>query len=185
MRQACAGHGLEKKKISGFQVKYRPGKSNSDADTLPWLLLYIEDDMARCSEKSSLNITQATICSVQSQSIGDFPWFTALTDSITALDDYHIIPPDQHIDFKQTQELDPVISGVVRFLQSGKRPSVRESRGESREVHRLLFESNKLILGSDIVLYRKTGTNGQVALPRKLRRIILKGLHGDMGHIGA
>ena len=141
--------------------------------------------MARCSEKSSLNVAQATICSVQSQSIGDFPWFTALTDSITALDDYHIIPPDQHIDFKQTQELDPVISGVLHFLQSGKRPSVRESRGESREGHRLLFESNKLILESDIVLYRKTGTNGQVALPRKLRRIILKGLHGDMGHIGA
>ena len=166
-------------------MKYRPGKSYSDADTLSWLLLYIEDNMSRCSEKSSLKVVQATICSAQSQSLADFPWYTALTDSIRALDDYHIIPPDQHIDFKQAQELDPVISGVVHFLQSGKRPSVRERRGESRELHRLLFESNKLILGSDIVLYRQTGTNEQVALPRKLRRIILKGLHGDMGHMGA
>ena len=72
-------------------MKYRPGKSNSDADTLSRMPLNIEDYMATCSERSSLEVVQATICSVQFQSRGDFPWLTALTDSITALDDDNTI----------------------------------------------------------------------------------------------
>ena len=168
-----------------FQVKYRPGKSNSDADTLSRMPLNIEYYMVTCSERSSLEVVQATICSVQFQSRGDFPWLTALTDSITALDDDNIITTDQQIDLKQAQELDPVIRRVMHFIQSGKRPSVRESKAESRDVQRLLFEWNKLILGNDNILYRKTSTNEQVVLPRKLRRIILKELHEDMGHLGA
>ena len=144
--------------------------------------LNIEDYMATCGERSGLEIVQATICSVQFQSRGDFPWLTALTDSITALDDDNINTTDQQIDLKQAQELDPVISRVMHFIQSGKRPSVRESKTESRDVQRLLFEWNKLILGNDNVLYRKTSTNEQVVLPRKLCRIILQELHEDMGH---
>ena len=139
-----------------FQVKYRPGKSNSDADTLARMPLNIEDYMATCSERSSLEVVQATICAVQFQSRGDFPWLTALTNSITALDDDNITTTDQQIDLKQAQELDPVISKVMHFIQSGKRPSVRESKAESRDVQRLLFEWNKLILGNDNVLYRKS-----------------------------
>ena len=47
---------------------------------------------------------------------------------------------------------------------------------------RLQFEWDKLTLGSDNVLYRKTSTNAQVVLPQQLRRIIFKELHEDMGH---
>ena len=137
--------------------------------------------MSRCSEKSSLNVVQATICSVQSQSLGDFPWFTALTDSITALDDYHIIPPDQHIDFKQAQELDPVISGVVHFLQSGKRPSVRESGGEFRELHRLLFESNKLILGTTLYCIVKRAPTNRLHYPGNFVGSFLRDCMGTWG----
>ena len=147
--------------------------------------LNIEDYMATCSERSSLEVVQATICSVQFQCQGDFPWLTDLTDSITALDDDNIITTDQQIDLKQARELDPVISRVMHFIQSGKRPSDRESKAESRDVQWLLFEWKKLILGNDNVLYRKTSTNEQVVLPRKLRRIILKELHEDMDHLGA
>lgn len=73
-------------------MKYHPGKSNSDADTLSRLPLNNEDYMATCSERGSLEVVQGNICSVQFQSQGDFPW---LTDSITALDENHIFPTDQ------------------------------------------------------------------------------------------
>ena len=107
----------------------------------------------------------------------------ALTDSITALDADHTIPIDQEIDLQQAQELDPVSSRVVHLIKTGKRPSVRETKCESRDVKRLLFEWDKVTLGSNNVLYRKTSTNAQVVLPQQLRRIIFKELHEDMGHL--
>ena len=167
-----------------FQVKYRPGKSNSDADTLSRIPLNIEDYMLTCCEGSSLEVIQTAICSAQFQSQDDFPWLTALTHSITALDADHTIPIDQQIDLQQAQELDPVISRVAHLIKTGKRPSVRETKGESRDVKQLLFEWDKLTLGSDNVLYRKTSTNAQVVLPWQLHRIIFKELHEDMGHLG-
>ena len=102
-----------------FQVKYRPGKSNSDADTLSRIPLNIGDYMTTCCEGSSLEVIQAAICSAQFQSQDDFPSLTALTDSITALDANHTIPIDQQIDLQQAQELNPVISRVVHLLTTG------------------------------------------------------------------
>ena len=51
-----------------FQIKYRPGKSNNDADTLSRLPLNIEDFMQTCCEGSSSEVVQAPICSARLQS---------------------------------------------------------------------------------------------------------------------
>ena len=70
-----------------FQFKYRPGKSNNDADTLSRLPLNIDDYMQTYCQGSSSEVVQAAICSARLQSQGDLPWLTALTDSITPIDD--------------------------------------------------------------------------------------------------
>ena len=57
-----------------------------------------------CCEGGNLEVIQAAICSAQFQSQDDFPWLTALTDSITALDADHTIPIDQQIDLQQAQQ---------------------------------------------------------------------------------
>ena len=168
-----------------FQIKYRPGKSNTDADTLSRLPLNIEDHIQTCCQGRSSEVVQAAICSALLQSQGDLPWLTALMDSITAIDeDYNSPSIQQHIDLRQAQALDPMISRVVHLVKTGKRPSAKENKGESREVQRMLLEWNKLSLGSDNILYRKTSLNQQVALPQQLRLTIFKELHEDMGHLG-
>ena len=169
-----------------FQVKYRPGTANVDADTLSRRPLNIEDYMKTCCEESSSEVVQAAICSVQYQSQENLPWLTALTDSLTALDDYDSVPGvEQHIDLREAQGQDPVISRVVHFMKTGTRPSVKESKVEPRGVQRLLFEWNKLHLGSNGILYRKTCQREQVVLPLHLRKTIFKELHEEMGHLGA
>lgn len=50
--------------------------------------------------------------------------------------------------------------------------------------HGLLLEWNKLVLGSDTILYRRTNTSQQVVLPQQLRMTIFKKLHENMGHLG-
>ena len=61
---------------------------------------------------------------------------------------------------------------------------MKENKGESREVQRMLLEEDKLLLGGDNILYRKMSLNQQVVLPRQLRLTIFKELHKDMGHLG-
>ena len=106
-----------------FQVKYRPGKANVDANTLSRRPLNIEDYMKTCCEESSSEVVQAAICSVQYQSQEDLPWLTALTDSLTARDDYDSVPGVEHVDLCEAQRRDPVISRVVYFMKTGTRPS--------------------------------------------------------------
>ena len=87
-----------------FQIKYRPGKSNNDADTLSRLPLHIENYMQTCCPGSSSEVVQAAICSARLQSQGDLPRLTALTDSITAIDDdYNSASIQQHIDLRKAQ----------------------------------------------------------------------------------
>ena len=164
-----------------FDVKYRPGKSNIDADTLSRQPLNIEDYIELCCHQSSPEVVQATICSAQLQGEGHLPWLTSLTDSVTAFDDNCGSPSiEQQVDVGQAQVLDPAISRVVHLVRTGKRPSVKKSKSESKDVQRLLLEWNKLVLGSDNILYRKTSSSQQVVLPKQLRMTIFKELHDDM-----
>ena len=168
-----------------FDVKYRPGKSNINADTLSRQPLNIEDYIELCCHQSSPEVVQATICSAQLQGEGHLPWLSSLTDSVTAFDDNCGSPSiEQQVDVGQAQVLDPAISRVVHLVRTGKRPSVKESKSESKDVQRLLLEWNKLVLGSDNILYRKTSSSKQVVLPKQLRMTIFKELHEDMGHLG-
>ena len=75
-----------------------------------------------------------------------------------------------------------MISRVVHLVKTGKRPSVQENKGESREVQRMLLEWNKQSLGSDNI--RKTSLNQQALLPRQLHLTIFKELHEGIGHLG-
>ena len=88
-----------------LEVKYRPGKANVDADTLSRRPLKIEDYMKTCCEESGSEVVQAAICSVQYQSQEDLPRLTALTDSLTALDDYDSVPGvEQHVDLCEPKD---------------------------------------------------------------------------------
>ena len=139
-----------------FDVKYRPGKSNNDVDTFLRQSLNMEDYIRSSCHQSSPEVVKVTIFSAQLQGEGHLPWLTSLTDSVIAFNDNCGSPSiEQHVDVRQAQALDPVISRVIHLVRTGKRPSVKESKRESRGVQRLLLEWNKLVLGSDTILYRK------------------------------
>jgi len=129
-----------------FPVKYRPGKSNVDADTLLRMPLNIEDYTKTCCKESSSEVVQAAVCSMQFQSQEDLPQLTALTDSLTAVDNYDSVQGvEQNVDLCEAQGRDPVISRVVYFMKTGTRPSVKESKVESRGVHRFLRQVTPLV----------------------------------------
>ena len=55
---------------------------------------------------------------------------------------------------------------------------------ESFQFKRLWRELHNLELSSDKILYRKGDENNQVILPSRLKPLVFKELHVDMGHVG-
>ncbi|CAB4023619.1 Hypothetical predicted protein, partial [Paramuricea clavata] len=62
-----------------FNIKYRPGASNTDADSLSRLPGYFEQYMASCTQAVSQEELGATITSICAQGNGDVTWLSSLT----------------------------------------------------------------------------------------------------------
>ena len=61
-----------------FEIKYRPGRVNIDADCLSRPPPDIQEFMESCSAKISLDVVQAALYAVKAQETGDVVWITAV-----------------------------------------------------------------------------------------------------------
>ena len=86
---------------------------------------------------------------------------------------------------RNAQRQDPAIGKVLKFKESGRWPSPWERRRESPATRVLLRQRSKLYLGKDGLLYRNSGTNAQLLLPKCFHSTVFKELHQEMGHLGA
>ncbi len=87
-------------------------------------------------------------------------------------------------DIRDAQSGDENICEVVKLKKSGWIPKDKDRSSISIGTRRLIHEWNRLTLKKEI-LYRESGPNQQLVLPKALTPIVLKHLHDDMGHIGA
>ena len=67
-----------------FDIKYRPGTSHIDADTLS--RLPFENYMQECTELTSPETLQAIVTSVQAQAHGDNNWLSSFSHDLTLVD---------------------------------------------------------------------------------------------------
>ncbi|KAK0134216.1 Retrovirus-related Pol polyprotein from transposon 412 [Merluccius polli] len=98
------------------------------------------------------------------------------------------IPGRKKEDWYRFQREDPILNKVIYFLEAAHKPNFKQSSCEPPEVRLLLREWNKLLF-KDGVLYRKCLDHGQeihqLVLPQQFRDRALKGIHEEVGHLGA
>lgn len=169
-----------------FDIKYRPGKMNADADMLPRYPVGLQHQICEHTESVSPEVVSAVWRGTKAVHDNDVPWMAVLqlnrkdesagvTDSISSVTSENI---------RAAQQEDPAIKEVVSLKLNSWTPNEKEKRVMGRQTRRLLFEWNKLEVDNGI-LYRKTEQHRQLVLPDKLRSVVLRSLHNEMGHVGA
>ncbi|RXN21780.1 Retrovirus-related Pol poly from transposon [Labeo rohita] len=169
-----------------FDVKYHPGKANTDADTLSRIPLDMEAYEAECTEQLPSEAVRATWQGNQAAKQRDVAWIAALhTSSVRDEQLLHNmwIPTISQNELIRAQEEDSVISHVMKC----KNENITLTNEVRQEVpgasKKLLYEWNKLYLEGGL-LYRWTGERKQLVLPSKYKRLVLECLHDKMGHVG-
>ena len=169
-----------------FEIRYRPGKLNVDADSLSRLPSDFNTYMDSCTERVPGESLNASISAIQTLSNGDSTWLTSLTDEEEEL--YQVDSLSQAacnqvtmVDLVKAQREDLHIGRVLHFIKTNHKLTVAEKHKEPPLTRKLLNEWYKLHVN------RKSGflhCNQQVVLPQKFRRTVYRELHEEMGHLG-
>lgn len=208
-----------------FQLQYRAGRQNQDADGLsrrPHDSL--PDDVSSRKELERIQqftqrhlseshlpnlISESTVkaicdkhlvCQLSDSELGESMSSTPLIFSFAhhpraipesfqeedQLGGLPVVPYFTTSELRREQQADVCIREVLNQLESGERPSQTLIK-EIPELYLLLKEWNRLIV-QDGVLYRRrqegAETHYQLVLPEKLKPLVLKSFHDDMGHMG-
>ena len=194
-----------------FNIKYRAGQSNGDADGLsrrpqdpP------HEDGAFIKERERIEELKRRLVDVAGPSIscevlsavcqrhcvmndpcsGTVMAESLAIDASSVPDSFgqDVLPSMTSSDWRRAQADDPHIGQVVGHVARATKPSHIAVRSEPPEVKLLLRQWHKLEL-RDGVLYRKWVDHGrplyQLVLPKQFRKRALEGVHDEVGHLGA
>ncbi|XP_057703686.1 uncharacterized protein LOC130922736 [Corythoichthys intestinalis] len=196
-----------------FDIKYRAGKQNQDADGLsrrPHGELIndqiSQDEIMRIRDFTSHHLVSEDVVKascqhhtlVQEEELGQSPCFIESLalhpDAIPAAfeedgeisDELFTFPKYSDAELARLQQADPVISTVIKSLESGD-PVPDSLKLELPELCLMLRELPRLELKNGLLFKKRHCGNTivyQFVLPRALRSSIFTSLHDEMGHLG-
>lgn len=188
-------------RLAGFEfdVQYRKGRSNANADALSRMSTQeVTEALQTCPQQvrasqpqhgegqfapSSVSpISQSTAASGEPQSEpprGDEPYRDVGMESL---------PPMTKQELRAGQKEDPVIGPVLHYRSLKRKPSRSERITGGGQMCLLLKEWRRLVV-RDGIMYRciqddQRGVVEQLILPEKLRESVKTALHNDSGHLG-
>ena len=110
-----------------FDIKYRPGKSNADADTLSRMPVDFQKYMDSCTETITLDAVDTITSTTKEQSTVHTAWLASLsTVPECAAEDVEDVGAMDSSELRNAQQQDSSISRVLHFKKVGKRPSYKD-----------------------------------------------------------
>lgn len=162
-----------------FNIRYRAGVTNTDADVLSRLPQNKESDAMKEMTKEAIG----AICSAIDAS--PLVESVCFTEQVLDADEFQDTV-QAYRNWRQAQREDPVIGPLMRRVVDRK-PPTRADLPPGPESQQFIREFNHLQMRRG-VMYRVTKQQGeekvQLVLPRKDRQAALQGLHDDVGHMG-
>ncbi len=172
-----------------FDICYRPGKANIDADTLSRLPMDMETYMASCKEHVSPSAMTAVVKGIMADRSGKTTWSAATGVDPLQVNTIQADIPELGIlsleDIQQGQKDDLPIARMIQYKERHRWPTKRERGGEPAATTSMMHEWNRLQLDDNGILHRETRTKSQLVLPTQYRQAAMKELHNNMGHLGS
>ena len=172
-----------------FDIKYRPGKVNKDADTLSRIPLDITQYMPAFTQATSKEVFSATLSDIMALRNAEALWIKTIKGANETLNlvsdiidprNYHKIEP--HV-ILASQKRDPSIGRVLECKVGGGKPAVRAGlEGKFLTQEDCL---NGQSWGWRDGVLRRCGENLQLVLPKQFYPPIFEELQQEMGHLGA
>lgn len=169
--------------VYNFSIKYRPGKSNTDADILSRLHQEADQKTDQEAEKE-VTVTPEEVRAMCHSHYTN-PVIQAICMSEKASESFDLFQEIIPRDWRTAHHKDHAISKFLRSV-TNKTP-LRQNEILSREEKLLEREYKRLVVRRG-VLYRHTQEHGtdryQLVLPAEFRQVALTSAHDDMGHLG-
>lgn len=166
-----------------FEIRYKPGILNTDADTLSCWPLDIEAYMDQCSQMLPEEAVHATWEETRAAQQRDVAWVAAL--GIASQQHAHTepFPTISHDELADEQWKDPAIEKILELKRANIELTEAMRQTLDGPAKKLSREWCKLHV-EDGLLYRKTLARKQLVLPTTYRQTAFTYLHDKMGHVG-
>ena len=169
-----------------FNIRYRSGKQNADADGLSRIPTTEMIDAATIHSINTYNsspVESTPIC-----------FSTTMPEELEHIEHVEEVPEDiikdyalSSKDWRSAQLDDPILHQIHDHFRQGTRPSVTPGTDNLPVIEKYRREWDKIQL-KDGVLYRQGSFNDvaylQLILPETLRDDVFKALHDDLGYQG-